>query len=144
MTNKTDLREELLRQNGLSSDTLSSQDRQQLHDTIELNKKRVRRLKWIVAISWITVFLDNYVFIPVVISQRYNKDDSTYDVPFLTTISLREIVGIILAVSFIVAVVSTISLVVHNGFLRNRQMEDIRLSLRNLEKELQRTKQKEE
>ncbi len=147
MTNEKDeknLRETLLQQNGISPEALSSEDRRRLHDTIALSKKRVRRLVWVAGISWSALILGYCVLIPIVVAVRQYSPSTAEPTPKIVMLGFPGgFVVLFLALSFIVAMVSTISLIVRSHFLRGRQMEDIRLSLRELEEELRKTKRED-
>ncbi|MBN1555958.1 MAG: hypothetical protein JXA11_14535 [Phycisphaerae bacterium] len=141
MTSSTELKDELLRQNGLSPETLSRQDREKLHETIQLGKKRVRRLKWVAGISWAILFLAYFIALPLTVFIKQQHTPESPDSPLFIALSVFGLLAFILAISFIVAVVSTFSLIVRGSSLRSRQMEDIRLSLRDLENEMKMIKQ---
>ena len=55
MNNENNLGEELLKQNGMESGTLSDEDRRKLNRRIALEKKRFRRMKWFTIVSWVLV-----------------------------------------------------------------------------------------
>jgi hypothetical protein len=144
MTNNTKLRDELLRQNGLSSDSLPPQDREQLHQTIRLSEQRVRRLKWVVVNSWIIAAIGYFLGFPICGFMNMQSETNSHGIPPYVMMLVMYVVGAVTTISFIVAVVSTISLLIRGGSLRSRQMEDIRLSLRDLENDLRKSKQQDE
>ena len=120
--NDRKLGDELLKQNGIQAGTLSDNDRKTLHESIALGKKRVRRLKWVVAISWGVFFL-GYPSMVMAVAFKLGEQYNTVHT-------------LVVGLSLIVALVSTIALVIRGYSLRSRQMEDIRLGLRDIEAEL--------
>ena len=74
--NDKKLGDELLKQNGIQAGTLSDDDRKKLHESIALGKKRVRRLKWVVVISWGLILLIYLLFIPLSFLIGAERQDS--------------------------------------------------------------------
>ncbi|HDY65308.1 MAG TPA: hypothetical protein ENH84_03625 [Phycisphaerae bacterium] len=138
--NDRKLGDELLKQNGIRAGTLSDDGRKKLHESIALGKKRVRRLKWIVGISWGLFLLMHFLNISLaMLADEETRQDSFHSgsIPVVAG-SLMLGLGIV----GIFAVVCTISLFIRSSSLKGREMEDIRLALRDIEAELKQSQEK--
>ena len=135
--NDRKLGDELLKQNGIQAGTLSDDDRKTLHESIALGKKRVRRLKWIVVISWSLLLLIYLLLIPLMVMARERVFYSG-SIPAMVS----GFLGLAVVIVQIFAMVCTFLLVIRFFSLRGRQTEDIRLGLRDMEAELKQLRER--
>jgi len=126
MAKENDIKEELLKQMEKSSDRASDANIKSPQQIIVRDAKRVKRLKWITAFSWLLVVI---CFIAVVFLAWARDSNVLIDIELDWLSSLATI----LRVMFVIAILFTISL-----FIRSRTltMHQIQARLANIEEQL--------
>jgi len=133
MTTENNLRDALLRENGIPHGSLSADDRMMLDRLLERDKARVRHTKWIALTAWGMVVLCNLVGYA-----------SLWDIFPRWIEGYTSLVVIALNV---VAVVYTIGLIVRVFILRDRELKihrvQVEARLASIEKALQEKPEKD-
>ena len=112
MNDTNDLRDHLLKANGLRDEHLSTEDRQQFETMFAAHKSKLRRTKWAMGISWAIVLL-SYVVV-VVIGQTGREVHSPAIVAPLLVIPI---------VVFCYAIYLTVTFLVNKRELSRRRLE---------------------
>jgi len=106
MTNDKNLRNELLKQDGLQADTLSDEDREALRRILKRDRARVRWMKWITGVAW-ALLLASWA--------------GAYAVNPLSSVAPYFMVGVPLW--YALAIVCTFSLIIRSWALHNREFQ---------------------
>jgi len=105
MTSKESFREQLLKENGLQADAISSEDMEALQRILKRDKARARRMKWLTVIIW-GLFLTSWM-VGAVLEKLH-----VGEIMFLQA-------GIFIL--YVFAIVFTISFAIRSWMARNRE-----------------------
>ncbi len=135
MAEESNIKQELLKQMDKNSGSISGANIKSPQEIIVRNEKRVKRLKWITAFSWLLVVI---CFIAVVFLEWAMDSGALIDIERAWLSSLATI----LRVMFIIAILFTISLCI-SLFIRSRTLtiHQIQARLANIEELLKKMSQ---
>ena len=129
MTTENNLRDALLRENGIPHGSLSSDDRMMLDRLLERDKARVRHTKWIALTAWgmlVLCYLVGY-------ASQYFRD--------MFPRWIEGYVSVLVMVFYTVALIYTIGLVIRVFILRDRESKihrvQVEARLASIDKALQ-------
>ena len=130
MAKENDIKEELLKQMEKNSDRASDANIKSPQQIIVRDAKRVKRLKWITAFSWLLVVI---CFIAVAFLEWARDSGVLIDIELDWLSSLATVLRAI----FVIAILFTISLCI-SLFIRSRTltMHQIQARLANIEEQL--------
>jgi len=116
MANQKDIKQELLSQMNTDSSMGNQKIRQEI---ISRNTARVKRLKWIVIVSWLLVIVCFAVGAIIELNIRGAENDTLYRDTLLASISI-----IVFQALFMIAIVMTISLFIRSRTLTLQQIQN--------------------
>ncbi len=135
MAEESNIKQELLKQMDKNSGSISGANIKSPREIIVRNEKRVKRLKWITAFSWLLVVI---CFIAAAFLEWARDSGALIDIELDWLSSLATI----LRVMFVIAILFTISLCI-SCFIRSRTLtiHQIQVRLANIEELLKRMSQ---
>ncbi len=141
MTDDKKIGNQLLRQNGCEPDQLSDTERKSIGFILARDKTRVKRLKWVAAISWIVAIIGYLASIPFVMLMRSLSPSSPWQGATFIYVWVMAAIFPAVIVAFITAVVCTISLYFRS---RSVNIREVNAHLVKIEEQLKDLIEKEQ